>query len=231
MHAAGVASGDSVHRASHPRHLRPALRQRADPPRPPGRVHPDRHLGALPEARGNRCIYICADDTHGTAIMIRARKEGRQRGGVDRRHAGSTTSATSPASTSSSTTTAARTARRTASCAASSGQSIRKAGLVDEARRRAALRSRRPGRFWPTGSSTARAPSASRPISTATTASKCGHHYSPTDLIDPVSTLSGATPEVRDVAAPVRRAREAARVSWTSGRNRASTCSRRSPTT
>ena len=25
--------------------------------------------------RGNRCIYICADDTHGTAIMIRARLE------------------------------------------------------------------------------------------------------------------------------------------------------------
>src|SRR5271154_4163785 len=27
--------------------------------------------------RGHRCIYICADDTHGTAIMIRARQEGR----------------------------------------------------------------------------------------------------------------------------------------------------------
>lgn len=27
--------------------------------------------------RGNRCLYICADDTHGTAIMIRARAEGR----------------------------------------------------------------------------------------------------------------------------------------------------------
>jgi methionyl-tRNA synthetase len=27
--------------------------------------------------RGERCIYICADDTHGTAIMIRARQEGR----------------------------------------------------------------------------------------------------------------------------------------------------------
>src|SRR5688500_6698408 len=25
----------------------------------------------------NRVIYLCADDTHGTAIMIRARKEGR----------------------------------------------------------------------------------------------------------------------------------------------------------
>src|ERR1043166_8392512 len=27
--------------------------------------------------RGNRCIFVCADDTHGTAIMIRARQEGR----------------------------------------------------------------------------------------------------------------------------------------------------------
>ena len=27
--------------------------------------------------RGNRCVYVCADDTHGTAIMIRARKEDR----------------------------------------------------------------------------------------------------------------------------------------------------------
>ena len=27
--------------------------------------------------RGNRALYICADDTHGTAVMIRARKEGR----------------------------------------------------------------------------------------------------------------------------------------------------------
>lgn len=25
---------------------------------------------------GNRCIYICADDTHGTAIMLSAQKEG-----------------------------------------------------------------------------------------------------------------------------------------------------------
>ena len=27
--------------------------------------------------RGHNAIYICADDTHGTAIMIRARQEGR----------------------------------------------------------------------------------------------------------------------------------------------------------
>src|SRR5437773_3875721 len=27
--------------------------------------------------RGNNCIFLCADDTHGTAIMVRARQEGR----------------------------------------------------------------------------------------------------------------------------------------------------------
>jgi len=48
----------------------------------------DIHLGHLVEyvqtdfwvrfqkLRGNQCVYICADDTHGTPIMIRARKEG-----------------------------------------------------------------------------------------------------------------------------------------------------------
>ena len=48
----------------------------------------DIHLGHLVEyiqtdfwvrfqkLRGNDCVYVCADDTHGTPIMIRARKEG-----------------------------------------------------------------------------------------------------------------------------------------------------------
>ena len=27
--------------------------------------------------RGNRCVYVCADDTHGTAITLRARRESR----------------------------------------------------------------------------------------------------------------------------------------------------------
>ena len=47
------------------------------------------HLGYLLEAIqtdiwarfqrliGNQCVYVCADDTHGTATMIRAQKEGR----------------------------------------------------------------------------------------------------------------------------------------------------------
>ena len=48
----------------------------------------DIHLGHLVEyiqsdfwtrfqkMRGNECVYVCADDTHGTPVMIRARKEG-----------------------------------------------------------------------------------------------------------------------------------------------------------
>ena len=48
----------------------------------------DIHLGHLVEyiqtdfwvrfqkLRGNECVYVCADDTHGTPVMIRARKEG-----------------------------------------------------------------------------------------------------------------------------------------------------------
>ena len=48
----------------------------------------DIHLGHLVEyiqtdfwvrfqkLRGHECVYVCADDTHGTPVMIRARKEG-----------------------------------------------------------------------------------------------------------------------------------------------------------
>ena len=48
----------------------------------------DIHLGHLVEyiqtdfwvrfqkMRGNECVYVCADDTHGTPVMIRARAEG-----------------------------------------------------------------------------------------------------------------------------------------------------------
>ena len=36
--------------------------------------------------RGARVIYMCADDTHGTAIMIRARQEGRSEEELIARH-------------------------------------------------------------------------------------------------------------------------------------------------
>jgi methionyl-tRNA synthetase len=33
-------------------------------------------VGALPEASRQSMLYVCADDAHGTAIMLRAEKEG-----------------------------------------------------------------------------------------------------------------------------------------------------------
>ena len=63
--------------------------------------------------RGRRCVYICADDTHGTAIMIRARQEGiREEELIADMQAGPP-GRLRRLSTSSSTTTAAPTARRT----------------------------------------------------------------------------------------------------------------------
>jgi methionyl-tRNA synthetase len=71
-----LAGLDSPHDPQDPRHLRPALCQR--------RIH----LGHLVEyiqtdiwvrfqkMRGHECWYVCADDTHGTPIMLRAEKEG-----------------------------------------------------------------------------------------------------------------------------------------------------------
>ena len=106
------------------------------------------------------------------------------------------TSGTWPASTSSSPTSAARTAPKTAHSAKRFWRAIRKAGLVKNATS-SSFTTRRPARFWPIGSSAARVPSASTPDQPGDNCSKCGHHYSPTELIDPRSTLSGATPEIR----------------------------------
>ena len=68
----------------HPRHQRVALRQRADPHRPPGRIHSDRHLGAVSEAAGEavRLRLRGRHARHGDHDPRPAR--GRRRGGADR---------------------------------------------------------------------------------------------------------------------------------------------------
>ncbi len=57
-------------------------------------------------------------------------------------------------------------------------------------RRSSSCSTPRPARFWPIASSAGPAPSAA-PDQYGDNCDKCGAHYSPTDLIDPVSTLSG----------------------------------------
>ena len=39
-------------------------------------VDPVRHLGAGMKLAGHDCLYVCADDTHGTPIMLKAQSEG-----------------------------------------------------------------------------------------------------------------------------------------------------------
>ncbi len=100
--------------------------------------------------RGNTVHYVCADDTHGTPVMLRGR-EGRPHAASSSSTAcTASTCATSPASAWPSTTTTPPTAPRTASYAQrhlprpASGD-----GLIDSAHHRAVLRPRVKEMFLP----------------------------------------------------------------------------------
>ena len=56
--------------------LRSALCQRQHPSRPHGRTHPNRRWVRFQKLRGHECHYCCADDTHGTPVMLAAQKQG-----------------------------------------------------------------------------------------------------------------------------------------------------------
>ena len=143
---------------------------------------------------GNRCVYICADDTHGTAIMIRAKKEGRSEEEliadmsaqhqrdfadfhVDFDHYGSTNS------------------EANREFCHLFWQALRDADLVTE---------KSIQQLYDPEAETFLADRFVRgtcPVSGHKNQPgdncQCGATYSPIDLIDPKSTLSGATPEVR----------------------------------
>ena len=165
------------------------------------------HLGYILEAvqtdiwvrfqklRGNECRYFCADDTHGTATMIWARKEGRSEEeliaemqqahiadlqGFDIEHDnyGSTHDSENE------------------ELCHTIWKSIRAAGLVNEGEVRQ-LFDPEAGTFLADRFVRGTCPRCKTPDQPGDNCSKCGHTYSPADLIDPKSTLSGATPEVR----------------------------------
>jgi methionyl-tRNA synthetase len=144
---------------------------------------------------GNRCVYVCADDTHGTATMIRARQEGRGEEDLiaevqaahERDLAGFDLEFANFGSTHSS--------ENRALCA-QIWASIRKAGLVKE-RDVEQLYDPQAGTFLADRFVRGTCPNCKTPDQPGDNCSKCGHHYSPSELIDPRSTLSGATPEIR----------------------------------
>lgn len=145
--------------------------------------------------RGNRCLYICADDTHGTAIMIRARGEGRseielieetseahQRDfagfGIEFDHYGSTNS------------------EENRTLCHQIWKSLRDADLVVE-RSVEQLYDPEAETFLADRFVRGTCPKCGTPNQAGDNCN-CGHTYSPTELIDPVSTLSGATPIIKE---------------------------------
>ncbi|MBU4272851.1 MAG: methionine--tRNA ligase [Planctomycetes bacterium] len=145
--------------------------------------------------RGRRCVYICADDTHGTAIMIRARQEDlgeeeliarMKRAHIDDfagfdiefDHYGSTNS------------------QATREVCGQVWAALRKAGLIEQ-REVTQLYDAQAGTFLADRFVRGTCLKCNSPNQYGDSCDRCGAHYSPTDLIDPVSTLSNTKPEIR----------------------------------
>ncbi len=145
--------------------------------------------------RGNLCAFLCADDTHGTAIMMRARQEGRSEDALiaDMRDAhlrdftrfdvafdnyGSTNSP-----------------ENLALCG-EIWSSLRHAGLVVE-EDVTQLFDVEAGTFLADRFVKGICPKCGSADQYGDNCDKCGATYSPSDLKNPVSTLSGSIPELR----------------------------------
>lgn len=144
---------------------------------------------------GAECIYLCADDTHGTAIMIRARAEGRPEEaviadmhrahvadfsafGIEFDHYGSTNSA----------------ANR--KLCGEVWEKLVAGGHVAE-KEVTQLFDPEAGTFLADRFVKGTCPKCHSPDQYGDSCEKCQSTYAPTDLIDPKSTLSGATPVVK----------------------------------
>jgi methionyl-tRNA synthetase len=147
--------------------------------------------------RGHRALYICADDTHGTAIMIRARQEGRTEAQVIdemrlqhiRDFSGFDIEFDNYGSTNS---------EENRVLCGEFWKALRASGMVVE-RSVTQLFDPQAGVFLADRFVRGTCPKCGRTNQPGDSC-ECGATYRPTDLIDPVSALSGATPELRDSA-------------------------------
>jgi len=145
--------------------------------------------------RGHHCIYLCADDTHGTAIMIRARQEGRSEKEViaemqqahERDFAGFGIEFENYGSTNSDENRQA---------CEEIWNALKNANLISE-REVVQLFDPQAGTFLADRFVKGTCPVCKNHEVYGDNCDKTGSHFSPADLIDPVSTLTGATPEVR----------------------------------
>lgn len=145
--------------------------------------------------RQHETLFICADDTHGTAIMLRARREGRSEEAViadmqashERDFAGFGISFDHYGSTNS---------QENYELCAQIWASLREAGLIVE-REVSQLYDPEAGTFLADRFVQGTCPNCQTENQYGDSCDKCSATYSPVELIDPKSTLSGATPEVR----------------------------------
>jgi methionyl-tRNA synthetase len=145
--------------------------------------------------RGQRTIYLCADDTHGTAIMIRARSEGRSEqdliAGMRTAHLADFTGFQIEFDHYGSTDSAAN--RR---LCGELWQALRDRGLV-VSRDVRQLFDPVAGVFLADRFVRGGCPKCGAADQYGDSCEQCGATYGPADLVNPKSTLSGATPEVR----------------------------------
>ncbi|MFC1758480.1 methionine--tRNA ligase [Planctomycetota bacterium] len=145
--------------------------------------------------RGNRCIYLCADDTHGTAIMLRAQREGRSEEEIiaetqaehERDFAGFGIEFDNYGSTHSD---------ENRQLCAEIWSAIRAAGLVKE-KEIEQLYDVEAGTFLADRFVRGTCPTCKSENQPGDNCSSCSATYSPADLIDPVSAISGTAPELR----------------------------------
>ena len=145
--------------------------------------------------RGHKCVFICADDTHGTAIMIRARQEGRSEEALiaDMRDAHICDFAGFDIEFDNYGSTNSETNRELCH---EIWAALRNDGYVTE-QSVTQLYDPKAGTFLADRFVKGTCPKCQAENQYGDNCEKCGSTYSPADLINPTSTLSGATPELR----------------------------------
>jgi methionyl-tRNA synthetase len=146
--------------------------------------------------RGNRCVYVCADDTHGTAIMIRAQAEGTTPeeliGRMQQAHLADFQGFQIEFDNYGSTNS-----EENKEYCREIWQALRQApGLVVE-KEVAQLFDPTANMFLADRYVKGTCPKCGAADQYGDSCDKCGAHYSPTELIDPVSAVSGSKPEIR----------------------------------
>ncbi|MFO0870458.1 MAG: methionine--tRNA ligase [Pirellulales bacterium] len=145
--------------------------------------------------RGQRCLFICADDTHGTAIMIRARQEGRSEETLIAEMSAAHQRDFAAFDISFDNYGSTHSADNRRLCG-EFWRALRDAGLIAE-REVTQLYDPVAGTFLADRFVKGTCPKCRAPNQYGDSCDKCGATYSPSELIEPASTLSGARPELR----------------------------------